>query len=243
MYAPVMLPVRSVLVDFDGTASKVDVTEQLLSAFGDPSWPEYDRAFAQGEIGLREAIQAQDRMLDADRDTLIAFALEHGTLDPTFAPFVEWCETNRLDVAIVSDGFAFYIEPMLRAAGLGHLTVITNEQAWRDGRPDGLRFVNAHPVCVGCGTCKMQAVLHHQERGSVAFVGEGQTDRYGALYADITFAKLELVDYCMADGVPFVPWVDFDDVRLALETATDLPGPITPVPCPGWTVPAGSAPS
>jgi 2-hydroxy-3-keto-5-methylthiopentenyl-1-phosphate phosphatase len=238
-----MLPVRSVLVDFDGTASKVDVTEQLLSAFGDPSWPEYDRAFARGEIGLREAIQAQDRMLDADRDTLIAFASEHGTLDPTFAPFVEWCDANRLDVAIVSDGFAFYIEPMLRAAGLGHLTVITNEQAWRDGRPDGLRFVNAHPVCVGCGTCKMQAVLHHRERGSVAFVGEGQTDRYGALYADITFAKLELVDYCVADGVPFVPWDDFDDVRLVLETATDLPGPITPMPCPGWTVPEGSPPS
>src|SRR4249919_3587623 len=98
-----MLPVRSVLVDFDGTASRVDVTRQLLSAFGDPSWPEYDRAFARGEIGLREAIQAQDRMLDADRDTLIAFASEHGALDPTFVPFVAWCEENRLDVAIVSD--------------------------------------------------------------------------------------------------------------------------------------------
>ena len=132
-------------------------------------------------------------MLDADRDTLTAFAMERGRLDPTFAPFVGWCESNDLDVAIVSDGFAFYIEPMMRAAGLGHVTVISNEQAWRDDRPDGLRFVNAHPSCIGCGTCKMQAVLRYQERGPVAFVGEGQTDRYGALYADVTFAKLELV--------------------------------------------------
>ena len=98
----------------------------------------------------------------------------------------------------MSDGFAFYIEPMMRAAGLGHVTVISNEQAWRDDRPDGLRFVNAHPVCVGCGTCKMQAVLRYRERGPVAFVGEGQTDRYGALYADVTFAKLELVAFCEA---------------------------------------------
>ena len=237
-----MRPVRSVLVDFDGTASKVDVTKQLLSAFGDPSWPSYDEAFSRGEIGLREAIQAQDRMLDADRDTLVAFALEHGELDPTFAPFVAWCEANGLDLAIVSDGFAFYIEPMLRAAGLGHLRVITNEHAWRDGRPDGLRFVNSHPICVGCGTCKMQAVVHYRKRGPVAFVGEGQTDRYGALYADITFAKLELVEYCVADGVPFVPWDDFDDVRRALETATDLPGPVAPVQCPGWTAPETSPP-
>lgn len=231
-----MLPVRSVLVDFDGTASKVDVTAQLLATFGDPSWHTYDEKFARGEIGLREAIQAQDRMLDADRDTLIAFALGYGALDPTFAPFVMWCEANQLDVAIVSDGFAFYIEPMLRDAGLGHLTVIANEQAWRDGRPDGLRFVNAHPVCVGCGTCKMQAVLRYRERGPVAFVGEGQTDRYGALYADITFAKLELVAYCEADGVPYLPWNDFDDVRRVLEAAGDLPGPVAPIECPGWTL-------
>ncbi|MGZ5214492.1 MAG: HAD-IB family phosphatase [Actinomycetota bacterium] len=235
-YPAPMLPVRSVLVDFDGTASRVDVSEQLLVAFGDPSWSSYDDAFARGDIALREAIQAQDRMLNADRDTLVAFALEHGELDPTFAPFVGWCETNQLDVAIVSDGFAFYIEPTLRAAGLGHLTVITNEQAWRGGRPDGLWFVNAHPTCVGCGTCKMQSVLRYRERGPVAFVGDGQTDRYGALYADVTFAKLELIDHCQADGVPFVMWDDFDDVRRALETTVELPGPVAPIQCPGWTI-------
>jgi 2-hydroxy-3-keto-5-methylthiopentenyl-1-phosphate phosphatase len=232
-----MLPVRSVLVDFDGTASKIDVTASLLATFGDPSWRSYDEAFARGEIGLRESIQAQDRMLDADRETLTAFALDHGELDPTFAPFMAWCEDVGLYVAIVSDGFAFYIEPMLRAAGLGHVTVITNEQAWRDDRPDGLRFVNAHPLCIGCGTCKMQAVLRYQERGPVAFVGEGQTDRYGALYADVTFAKLDLVAYCEADGVPFVSWNDFDDVRRVLEGSADLPGPVAPLQCPGWTTP------
>lgn len=230
-----MLPVRSVLVDFDGTASTVDVTRHLLIAFGDPSWASYDEAFARGEVALREAIQTQNRMLDANRDTLVAFALEHGELDPTFPPFVGWCEANQLDVAIVSDGFAFYIEPMLRAAGLGHLTVITNEQAWHDDRPDGLWFVNAHPVCEGCGTCKMQAVLRYRERGPVAFVGEGQTDRYGALYADVTFAKLDLVGFCRADGVPFLPWEDFDDVRRALETTVELPGSVAPIQCPGWT--------
>jgi 2,3-diketo-5-methylthio-1-phosphopentane phosphatase len=232
-----MLPVSSVLIDFDGTATTTDVTEQLLRAFGDPTWPEYDDAVDRGDMGLREAILAQNAMLDTDRDTLTAFALEHGALDPTFEPFVRWLEANDVSVAIVSDGFAFYIEPMLGAAGLGHLTVITNEQRWRDGRPDGLRFVSAHPVCVGCGTCKMQAVQRYRERGPVAFVGEGQTDRYGALYADVTFAKLDLVDLCVADGVPFVPWGDFDDVRRTLEGPTDLPGPVAPERCPGWTLP------
>ena len=237
-----MLPVGSVLVDFDGTACLHDVAEHLLVAFGDPSWPEYDEAVDRGEMGLREAIVAQAGLVRLAAPELLAYALEHCPMDPTFGPFVGWCRAQGVPVTLVSDGFAFYIEPMLREAGLERITVIANEQQWRDGRPDGLRFMNAHPACVGCGTCKMQAVLRYRERGPVAFVGEGQTDRYGALYADVTFAKQALVAFCRADGVPFVPWDDFDDVRRELEATATLPGPVAPLECPGWTTPEPSPP-
>jgi 2-hydroxy-3-keto-5-methylthiopentenyl-1-phosphate phosphatase len=236
-----MLPIGAVLVDFDGTACLHDVAEHLLVTFGDPTWPEYDEAVDLGEIGLREALQAQDAMFHVDRDVLLAFALEHCPLDATFAPFCEWLASLDVAVTVVSDGFGFYIRPILEAAGLGHLAVITNEQRWEaDGHPAGLDFVSAHPLCIGCGTCKMQAVQRHQaEHGVIAFVGEGQSDRYGALYADLVFAKDALPAYCRADGVPFVGWNDFDDVRHTLETATEAPGPVAPIQCPGWTIPPG----
>jgi 2-hydroxy-3-keto-5-methylthiopentenyl-1-phosphate phosphatase len=229
----------AVLVDFDGTACLHDVAEHLLIEFGDPAWPTYDEGVDRGEIGLREAIVAQDGMLRADRDTLLAFALEHCPMDPTFAPFVAWLRDLGIPLTLVSDGFGFYIEPLLAAAGIGGVGVITNEQAWGDdGRAAGMKFVNGHPECVGCGTCKMQAVLSARERhGSVAFAGEGQTDRYGALYADVTFAKLDLVAHCERDGVPFVAWNGFDDIRAWLESDAALPGPVSPVRCPGWTLP------
>jgi 2-hydroxy-3-keto-5-methylthiopentenyl-1-phosphate phosphatase len=82
----------------------------------------------------------------------------------------------------------------------------------------------------------MQAVLDSRARGPVAFVGEGSSDRYGAVYADVTFAKLELVAHCERDGVPFVPWSDFDDVRRWLENGERLPGAVSPPRCPGWSV-------
>ena len=232
-----MLSVGAVLVDFDGTASTSDVAELLLRVFAEPSWADYDDAVDRGEMGLREAIQIQDAMLRATGDELIAYAVEHCPMDPTFGPFVNWLSASGVEVALVSDGFGFYIRPILNAAGLGDLTVISNEQMWApDGRPGGMRFVNGHPICVGCGTCKMNAVLTYRERhGPVAFVGDGQSDRYGALYADVTFAKGELVDHCVRDGVPFVGWNDFDDVRRSLETMDTLPGSIEPVVCPGWT--------
>ena len=232
-----MLSVGAVLVDFDGTATTSDVAELLLRVYAEPSWSDYDDAVDRGEMGLREAIQIQDAMLRATGDELIAYAVEHCPMDPTFGPFVDWLSASDVEVALVSDGFGFYIQPILNAAGLGDLTVISNEQMWApDGRPGGMRFVNGHPVCVGCGTCKMNAVLTYRERhGPVAFVGDGQSDRYGALYADVTFAKGELVDHCVRDGVPFVGWNDFDDVRRSLETMDTLPGSIEPVVCPGWT--------
>jgi 2-hydroxy-3-keto-5-methylthiopentenyl-1-phosphate phosphatase len=235
-----MLNVGAVLVDFDGTACAHDVAEHMLEAFGDPGWTAYDEAVDRHEIGLRTAIVAQDAMLGADRDTLLAFALDHCHLDPTFPPFCRWLAGEGVEVAVVSDGFGFYIEPLLSAGGLGDLTVIANRQRWNGaGRPTGLDFVNAHPSCVGCGTCKMLAVLRYREaHGPVAFVGEGQSDRYGALYADVVFAKDALTTYCREDDVPFIEWRDFGDIRRALESGGALPGPTAPLTCPGWTLPS-----
>jgi len=237
-----VLPVRALVIDFDGTACLQDVSEELLTRFGDPSWPEYDDAVDRGEMGLREAAGHQAAMLRASREELLAYALEHAQLDPTFPPFVAWADDHGLPLVLVSDGFGSYIRPILEAAELGHLEVVTNELAF-EGGPPRLRHPNGHPECGGCGTCKMLAVQRFQaSHGPVAFVGEGQSDRYGALYADVAFAKLALVEICERDGVPYRPWATFDDIRTELETLDRLPGPVAPIRCPGW-IPASASPT
>jgi 2-hydroxy-3-keto-5-methylthiopentenyl-1-phosphate phosphatase len=231
-------PVGGVLVDFDGTACLHDVAEHLLIAFGDDTWTTFDEAVEDGRMGTREAISAQAAMVRGSTEDLLAYAVDHCPMDPTFAPFVRWLRDADVPVALVSDGFGFYIEPILRAAGIEAITVITNRWDKPDDRPARMSYVSGHPECVGCGTCKMQAVLdYQQEHGPVAFIGEGASDRYGALYADIVFAKDVLPSYCRADGVPFVDWTNFDDVRRTLEDAGSLPGPVAPIRCPGWRLP------
>ena len=232
-----MLPIGAILVDFDWTACLHDVAEHLLERFGDPSWREYDDAEIRGEIGSRKALAAQAAMLTAPPEQMLDFAVHHCPIDPTFSPFVRWLEARHVPVTLVSDGFGFYIPPILEAAGLGRLEVVTNEMVF-DGERPKIRHPNGHPECVGCGTCKMLVALGARERhGSVAFVGEGQSDRYGALYSDIVFAKKDLVRICRADGVPFVAWDTFDDVRHALESMDAIPGPVAPQRCPGWRMP------
>lgn len=185
-----------------------------------------------GEIGSHTVILAQAAMLREPKERLLAFALRHCPLDPTFAPFVRWLERQSVQVMIVSDGFGFYIEPLLRTAALEHLPVITN--SWIEGAESRIRFTNGHPECIGCGTCKMNAVLSARAHGPVAFVGEGGSDRYGALYSDVVFAKDALVDIARADGVPFLEWRTFDDVRHQLERLQEMPGAVGAPRCPGW---------
>jgi 2-hydroxy-3-keto-5-methylthiopentenyl-1-phosphate phosphatase len=230
------MKVRTIVVDFDGTACLHDVAEHLLRAFASGDWRSLDDAWERGEHGSQTVVAEQSAMLDADRATLLEHARRHCPMDPTFAPFVTWALGEDLEVVVASDGFGFYIEPLLAAAHVPPVRVVTNEQVWSADRPAGLRFGNRHPECMGCGTCKMQAVVNGRARGAVAFVGEGSSDRFGALYADVTFAKLDLVAHCVRDGVPFVAWEDFDDVRRWLERDGSLPGALSPARCPGWTV-------
>ena len=229
-----MLPVKALLVDFDGTACLQDVSEMLLDTFGEPGWERFDEAVDRGEMGLREAGAHQVAMLRGSREEMLVFALPRAQLAPSFAPFVAWAEERDLPLVLASDGFAFYIRPILEEAGLGHLEVVTNELVFEGPAPSQLH-PNGHPVCIGCGTCKMLAAQQLRERhGPVAFVGDGQSDRYGALYSDIVFAKDALVAICELDGVPFRRWGTFDDVRRALEDAEAVPGPVGGERCPGW---------
>lgn len=229
--------IGALLVDFDGTACLQDVSELLLDRFGEPGWAAYDEAVDRADMGLREAAAHQAAMLRGSRDEMLAFAIDRAQLAPTFAPFVAWAEGHDLPLTLASDGFAFYIRPILEAAGLAHLDVVTNELELT-GKTPVLRHPNGHPECVGCGTCKMLAAQGLRERyGPIAFVGEGQSDRYGALYSDLVFAKDALAPICERDGVRFLPWETFDDVRDAIEAAVALPGPTGAERCPGWRTP------
>jgi 2-hydroxy-3-keto-5-methylthiopentenyl-1-phosphate phosphatase len=233
-----MPAIGAVIVDFDGTVSMHDIGVDLLRRFGDPTagkhLAELDAAFVAGTIGLRTLMEAEAGSLVGSREELIAFALAHCPLDPTFAPFVSWAKANALPITIVSDGFGVHVRPLLAAAGLNDLPVVTNDL--EEGR---LSFGGPHPVCVGCGTCKKLAVEHARaDHGPVAFVGDGVSDRFGARYADVVFAKDGLASYCRAESIPFLAYRDFDDVRRALTSSAEIPGSVGGEPCPGWREPA-----
>lgn len=226
----------AILVDFDGTACSIDVADALLSRFGLPGWEGLDVAVDRGEKTIRAAIDGQASMLVAARQEMLDYVLRTCAVAAGFPEFCDWAAARGHEVTVVSDGFGFYVGPLLRAAGLAWLPVVTNQLVRRAGAWH-LRHPNSHPRCLGCGTCKMLAVTERQRTGDwVAFVGNGPSDRFAAFYADVVFAKERLAEICANEGVKFHPWDTFHDVRRTLECLPRRPAAKeTPTVCPGWT--------
>jgi 2,3-diketo-5-methylthio-1-phosphopentane phosphatase len=225
--------VASVLVDFDGTACASDVASELCRRFAEGDWQRYDRATHAGTMSLRDAISRQTSMLQGGRTEMLDWVLTSFSLDRTFSGFVRWAWSKGLEVVVVSDGFGFYVESLLKAAGLSRVPVLANELVERDSGLS-LRHPHAHPLCRTCGTCKMLPIVDHRHRrGPVAYCGDGQSDAFAAPFADLLFAKGRLADICRRDGLAFRRWTTFDDVRSALSAKPETGFRSGHMACPG----------
>jgi HAD superfamily phosphoserine phosphatase-like hydrolase len=208
----------SVFLDFDGTISTDDIGLHLLERFvPGGEWRALAQQFDDGLIGSRECLLDEWDLLLArvprPREAELRAAAREVTLDPGFVPLVDGLRTAGADVAIVSDGFGFYVDDA--CAGLG-IPVLTNAVDWSSGRLEFPHEDRCCP-CTTCGVCKQAPVKDARHRGRTAvLVGDGTSDRKAALLADVVFAKGLLAHWCRGAGVPFVEFDGLADVHDAL---------------------------
>jgi 2-hydroxy-3-keto-5-methylthiopentenyl-1-phosphate phosphatase len=213
-------PPIAILVDYDGTIATTDVADTILYRFIGEQYKAQDEAYDAGLVGSRTLFETQVKLLPADPAPVIELA-EAQPYDHTFAPFVRRALELEIPVEVVSDGFGFYIEPTLARMGVPPIPVISSRTTF-DGVRASMAFPNGHPDCLVCGTCKRQRVMAHQAAGRiVAFIGDGESDRYAAAYSDLIFAKKNLISLCRTEGWPFTPWQDFGDPAAWLERTVE----------------------
>lgn len=213
-------PRVSILVDYDGTISRLDVGDELLRRHGPDAvtTARQDAAYDEGRVGSRELMRWDMDVLPHDPELLRREA-EAASQDDAFPAFVAAARGAGAAVEVVSDGLGFYVMPNLARLGLADLPVATNENRVRGGG-QGLTFPYGHPACFVCGTCKRERVRAHQALDRiVVFVGDGTSDRYAAFHADLVFAKGALAGFCAAAGWPFRGWGDFADLTAWLQDA------------------------
>lgn len=201
-----------VLSDFDFTITAIDVGDLLTETLAPPSEETIHR-FSRKEIGTR--LYWLDSMVRVDpaEAAELAATVE---IDRQFHRFAAWCEQERIPLAVVSDGFGFYIERILKREGLGHLPVICNEME----RSGEILFPNGNPACDFCACCKAQVARRLKAAGRhVVYIGDGVSDLYAARFADWVFARGRLEQFMQEHGSPYFPLGDFDDVLGRLRSA------------------------
>jgi 2-hydroxy-3-keto-5-methylthiopentenyl-1-phosphate phosphatase len=205
-------PPLAILIDYDGTISLTDVTDEVMAAHVPGVWEEAAALYDAGRMGSRRLMAWEMDLVRADPVALLGTAAEQPH-DEGFVPFVRRAQAAGIPIEIVSDGFGFFIEPALARLGVPELPVVTALTTFAGDRAT-IEFPNGHPTCLVCGTCKRSRVLAHRAAGrQVLFIGDGESDRYAAGYSDIVFAKRLLERICLDAGWPFTRWTRFSEIE------------------------------
>lgn len=196
-----------IVLDWDGTVTEIDVLHLVLLEFGDEDVYEAHEERLGRDLTLHEVIAGEFATVRAPLGQVAAWVREHARLR---AGFVDFARARR--PLIVSSGFHELIDPVLEREGLD-LDVRANRV---HARPGGWQVeFRAGAACPVCGEpCKRVDVAG---LGEFAYAGDGFSDRCVALAATRAFARDGLASYLATRGVPYEPFVDFDDLGARLE--------------------------
>jgi len=194
------------VLDWDGTVTERDTLHMTIERFGDLDVFHAMEEQVGRALSLNEVIAIEMETITAPFDEVLGWLLEVVTVRRGLAELVA-----EHDPLIVSAGFCELIEPILERERLS-VPVVANRI---EPSPDGWRAVFLErAACAVCGEpCKREALAGN---GPFAYVGDGVSDRCVSLAADRVFARDGLARWLDAQGAPYEPFDDFDDVRRAL---------------------------
>jgi 2-hydroxy-3-keto-5-methylthiopentenyl-1-phosphate phosphatase len=207
----------TIVCDFDGTISPIDVTDRLLERFAAPNWLEIERAWQAGRINSRQCLIQQTELLSMDSRELKE-CLDEIHIDPDFVKFVAFAQSMQCDVRVASDGYTQVIRRLLNRAGAPPLPIAatymipSGANRWMLGCPFAL------PDCAsGAATCKCAVARQSTESDRLVLViGDGRSDFCVAAQADFVFARGPLLEHCRTQGLPHSAVADFMDAQQQL---------------------------
>ena len=210
-----------VFCDFDGTVAHQDVGASLFRTFAGEQAKPIVMRYLDGEINARECLTQECAAVDnLPREQFYEF-VDRFELDPYFNSFVNFCAQREIPVTIVSDGLDAYVERVLNNHGLGHLTWFANHVEFvQEGNATKLvpSFPYRDAECERCGNCKRNHLLTMSgEEDIIVYVGDGISDECPVRYADIVFAKHNLIPYCQKHNITYHEYRHFGDVQNKLE--------------------------
>lgn len=200
------------MIDFDGTITKRDTCIAVANEFAIKDWKSLDEEWAKGELSTQDCCNTLFGLMDFDEVRLRSF-LETIEIDDYFSQFIELCRKNNYDIYIVSDGFDFNINTVLKKNGINDIEIYCNNFFFDNEGKFNLEFPHESKNCGKCGTCKKEIYKRLKENSDeIIYIGDGYSDKCVAHNADVLFAKSYLSKYCDEKRVEYIKYESFKDV-------------------------------
>ncbi len=208
----------AIFCDFDETITRTNVTDAILEKFAAPLWRAIQDDWLAGKMSAREVLQRQMPLITVQPWELDAF-IDTVDVDPFFAEFALLCAKNNDSLCILSDGFDYWIERILRREMASCNDAFSGIKIFACGMSlerdkVAISFPYFSEGCVhGCATCKL-TLFERLRAGAekTIIVGDGISDILLAEKADLVLAKAWLGEFCRTEGIRYRAFKDFRDV-------------------------------
>lgn len=207
-----------IFCDFDGTITKRDVGDAMFERFGGGICTDIINEYREEKISAVECFRRESEACgEVDVAELHRF-LSSQEIDQSFQEFVTFCREQGFALTIVSDGMDYYIKIILEQHHIDVPFFSNTLNLIPINGSSNVRFSLSFPytdeMCDRCACCKRNHILTHSgDDDIIVYIGEGYSDRCPAKYADVTFAKGELLRYCLQEHLPCCQYETFRDIQ------------------------------
>ena len=212
-----------IFTDFDGTITFHDVGDAMFEAFGGSQCTEIVQEYREGKISAVECFRRECTACGTVNVAELNAFLDWQEIDAAFIDFVKFVRAQNLEYYIVSDGMDYYIKRILDRHGVSDVPFFANTLRLIPMNGSSLvRFEPHFPytdeVCDRCACCKRNHILTMSaDDDIIIYIGEGYSDRCTARYADVIFAKDDLLKYCQQENISYYEYSTFADIVQRLQ--------------------------
>ena len=202
-----------IFVDFDGTITKEDVGEGIFKKFGKPEIiSKIINDLLSERISSRKCWEDLCDSTEIINQNELDDFISRIEIEEDFSEFVDFCSKNDFELFILSDGFDYYIDKILKKENLTDLKYFANRLEVNGGEliPS---FPFYSPDFLSSANCKRDHIINNSSDDDyTVFIGDGNSDKDAVLYSDFIFAKNDLLRFCEMERITFFPFNNFNDV-------------------------------
>lgn len=212
--------------DFDGTFAAKDIGYRIFSYFSGGANDKLVSLWKKGQITSRECITGEAQLIKITADELFEF-VDQFQLRAGAEEFYRATIQNNIPFYILSDGNNLYIDQMLKKYNLGKIKYYSNRAKIKNGRLT-IEFPYDNYDCPRCGCCKgariRDIVGENRSDRQIIYIGDGLSDICAIDFADLLFARGDLLKYCLQTGKVAVEYTDYFDILNYLGKAGIISG-------------------